>query len=252
MDRRSFIVGACAAAPVAGLAGVAGRAAYERIGGAFEPQGRKSFSQQGEDIVLYHVLHDLMKIATHTYIDIGAADPVEASNTFLLYWTGGHGVLVEPNPMFVERLRRRRPRDIVVQAGVGVADATEADYFVVRGRPTLNAFSLEEAERLRATMGKEAIEAVLKMPLISVNRLIAEYMGKAPDLLSIDVEGLDLAILRSLDFAAYRPGAIIAETIMMGAPNVNTDIAQFLLSKGYVVRGGSLINTIFADPARYA
>lgn len=252
MDRRSFMTGACAAAPVAVLAGFGGRTAYERIGGAFEPKGRKSFSQQGEDIVLYHLFHDLMKIQTPIYIDIGAADPVEASNTFLLYWTGGHGVLVEPNPMYVETLRRRRPRDIVVPAGVGVTDAPEADYYVIRGKPTLNTFSPQEADRLRATMGPDAVETTLKMPLISLNRLIARHLGKAPDLLSIDVEGMDLDILRTLDFAAYRPGAIIAETITMGGSGVNAEIVQFLLSKGYEVRGGSLVNTVFADPARYA
>jgi FkbM family methyltransferase len=251
MDRRSFLTGAFAAAPVAGLAGFGGRIAYDRMGDTFEPKGRKSFSQQGEDIVLYHLLHDLMKIQTPTYIDIGAADPVEANNTFLLYWTGGHGVLVEPNPMYVERLRRRRPRDIVVQAGVGVTDAAEADYYVIRGKPTLNTFSPQEADRLRATMGADVVEKVLKMPLISVNRLIATHLGKAPDLLSIDVEGMDLDILRTLDFATYRPAAIIAETIMMGASDVNTEIVQFLLSKGYGVRGGSLVNTIFADRGRY-
>jgi FkbM family methyltransferase len=252
MDRRSFIIGACAAAPVAGLAGFGGRAAYDHVAVAFQPKGRQSFSQQGEDIVIYHVLHDLMKIKTPTYIDIGAADPVEANNTFLLYWTGGHGVLVEPNPMYVERLRRRRPRDVVVQAGVGVTDETEADYYVIRGRPTLNTFSPEEAARLRATMGTEAVEAVVKMPLISVNRLIATTLGKAPDLLSIDVEGMDLAILRTLDYATYRPAAIVAETIKMGSPDVNTEMVDFILSKGYVIRGGSLVNTVFADPARYA
>ena len=251
MDRRSFIVGAAAMAPVAGLAGFGGRTLYDRASAVFVPKGRQSFSQQGEDIVIYHLLHDLMKIKTPTYVDIGAADPVEANNTFLLYWTGGHGVLVEPNPMYVERLRRRRPRDIVVQAGVGVTDAKEADYFVIRGRPTLNTFSPEEAARLRASMGNDAVETVLKMPLISVNHLIATSLGKAPDLLSIDIEGMDLAILQTLDFETYRPAAIIAETIRMGSNDVNTEMLEFLQSKGYVVRGGSVINTVFADPARY-
>ncbi len=251
MDRRSFITGAAAMAPVAALAGFGGRSLYDRAATAFVPKGRQSFSQQGEDIVIYHLLHDLMKIKTPTYVDIGAADPVEANNTFLLYWTGGHGVLVEPNPMYVERLKRRRPGDVVVQAGVGVTDAKQADYYVIRGKPTLNTFSAEEANRLRASMGKDAVETVMKMPLININELIATTLGKAPDLLSIDIEGMDLDILRTLDFATCRPAAIVAETIRMGSNDVNTEMLEFLESKGYVVRGGSVINTVFADPARY-
>jgi hypothetical protein len=64
---------------------------------------------------------------------------------------------------------------------------------------------------------------------------------------------LDLAVLRTLDFATHRPGAIIAETILMnGGGRDNTGIAELLFSKGYVARGGSLYNTIFADPRRYS
>jgi len=250
MDRRSFVVGALSGAPLAGAAGFAARIASDRAHTGFESRGRLSFSQQGEDIVLYHVLHDLLQVKVPTYIDIGAADPVQASNTFLLYWTGGHGVLVEPNPMYVERIKRERPRDIVVAAGVGVGDATEADYYMIRGRPTLNTFSPEEAARLRAGAKEDPVEAVVKMPLVSVNRLIAAHLGKAPDLLSIDVEGLDLEILRTLDFAGYRPGAIIAETIRMGSRDVNSELVDFVVSHEYVVRGGSMINTVFVDRKR--
>jgi FkbM family methyltransferase len=252
MDRRSFLTGALAGAPLAGAAGFAARVAYERAYAKAQPPGRLSFSQQGEDIVLYHILHDLLKVETPTYIDIGAADPVDANNTFLLYWTGGHGVLVEPNPMYVERLKQRRPKDIVVAAGVGVGDATEADYYMIRGKPTLNTFSPEEAARLRAGAKEDPVEAVVKMPLVTVNRLIASHLGKAPDLLSIDVEGLDLDILHTLDFATYRPGAIIAETIKMGTVDVNAELVDFVVSRGYAVRGGSMINTVFVDRNRYA
>jgi FkbM family methyltransferase len=252
MNRRSFLTGALAGAPVAGAAGYAARIARDRPHAEPQPRGRPSFSQQGEDIVLYHILHDLLKIQTPTYLDIGAADPVEASNTFLLYWTGGHGVLVEPNPTYVERLRRSRPRDTVVAAGVGVGDATEGDYYMIRGKPTLNTFSPEEVARLRAGAREDPVEAVVQMPLVSVNRLIATHLGKAPDLLSIDVEGLDLEVLRTLDFARYRPGAIIAETITLGAPDVNAGLVDFVVSHGYAVRGGSMINTVFADRSRYA
>jgi FkbM family methyltransferase len=250
MNRRSFLTGALAGAPVAGAAGYAARIARDRPRAEPQPRGRPSFSQQGEDIVLYHILHDLLKIQTPTYLDIGAADPVEASNTFLLYWTGGHGVLVEPNPTYVERLRQSRPRDTVVAAGVGVGDATEGDYYMIRGKPTLNTFSPEEVARLRAGAREDPVEAVVKMPLVSVNRLIATHLGKAPDLLSIDVEGLDLEVLRTLDFASYRPAAIIAETIKMGTPDVNVELVDFVVSNGYAVRGGSMINTVFVDRSR--
>jgi FkbM family methyltransferase len=257
MDRRSFIGGALAGASGAGLFGVAsslmGSSAPRRTSAPQPPQpppalpqyARLSFSQQGEDIVLYHLLHDAMKIEKPSYVDIGAADPVESSNTYLLHWNGGHGVLVEPNPMHQERLRRLRPHDVVVQAGVGVTEAEEADYYVMRGNPALNTFSPEDVATRRKQANGEVVEKVIRMPLVPVNKLIATYLGSAPDLLSIDVEGWDLAILRTLDFEKYRPAVIVAESLPAG------DIPVFLASKGYVLRGASMYNAIFADPARF-
>lgn len=254
MERRSFIAGVLAGASVGGLLG---RLGWKRAEPAAPPppppapsEGRLSFSQEGEDIALFHVMRDVLRVGAPTYLDIGAADPVQGSNTYLLYCTGGHGVLVEPNPAYVEKLRLRRPKDVVVAAGVGVGKEREADYYVIRDHPPLNTFSPEVVKDLRAELGGDPVERVIRMPLVPVDEVIATHLGRAPDLLSIDVEGLDLAILRTLDFRRWRPGAIIAETIRMGAPGVNAELVRFVLSRGYVVRGGSPINTIFVDARR--
>jgi len=253
MDRRSFLAGiALGAAGVAAESAVAWPRPDPPLPPAPKQPGRLSFSQQGEDIVLFHLLRDLMKIDHPTYADIGAADPIESNNTYLLHWNGGHGVLVEPNPMYQERLHLHRPHDRIVAAGIGVTDATETDYYVIRGQPALNTFSLDQVAFLRGSTTAYVVERVVKMPLISINHLFEKYVGKAPDLVSIDIEGMDLAVIRTIDFEKYRPGAFIAETVRMGTPNEDSSIAEFLAAKGYVVRGGSLYNTIFADPARYA
>ena len=187
---------------------------------------RESYSQMGEDLVLYDLLREGMKIPRPTYVDIGAADPVQASNTYLLHQSGGHGVLVEPNPGYQARLRRYRPNDVIVEAGVGITDDASADYYVIRDAPMRNTFSKDDVEYLRKRAGREVVERVMKMPLIALNRLIAEQLGAAPDLLSTDVEGLDFAILETLDFQKYRPAVIIAETPLRGP------IPDLLASKG--------------------
>jgi FkbM family methyltransferase len=257
MDRRSFLAGALAGAAGVGITQVV-RTPPDTPPPVLpppaprQPHGSLSYSQQGEDIVLYHLLRDGMKIANPTYVDIGASDPIESSNTYLLYWAGGHGVLVEPNPMYREPYRTYRPLDIVVSAGIGIDGATEADYYVIRGEPTLNTFSADDVAVRRARAGRDIVERVVKMPLVSVNHVMATCLGKAPDLLSIDVEGMDLAILRTLDFQTYRPAVIIAETNYAGPTGPPSPIANLLFAHRYVVCGGSMYNTIFADPARYA
>jgi FkbM family methyltransferase len=212
---------------------------------------RTSFSQQGEDIVIYHVVRDLLHIERPTYMDVGAADPIKANNTYLMYTAlGGHGVLVEPNPTFASALRSGRPRDTVVEAGIGVTETKEADYYVIKGDPWRNTFSSDQVASLQKGKQDSVVERVVEMPLLDINRVIAEHLGSAPDVLSTDVEGLDHAILRTLDLSRFRPGCICAETAAMWSPEQNSDITKYLLSVGYVVRGGSTVNTIYVDDKR--
>ena len=244
MRRRDFITAAAGGA--AGLG--AGRLIWGRGGSSWPAEARMTFSQQGEDIVLYHVVRDLLRVEKATYMDVGAAEPVLSNNTYLLWGVGHRGVLVEPNPALAKKLRDYRSGDKVVEAGVGVTDQTEADYYEIKGNPMLNTFSPDQVKSLEA--GGEAVERVRKMPLININRIIEEQLGKAPDVLSTDIEGMDYSIIKTLDLARFRPGAICAETVAMSPGGDNSEITTYLLAQGYCVRGGSTINTIYVDSKR--
>jgi FkbM family methyltransferase len=210
--------------------------------------GKTSYAAMGEDLIVGALLRDVLKIEKPTYLDIGAADPVAVNNTYLLYTQGSRGVLVEPNPTYVERLRAVRPGDVVVGAGIGGGEAREADYYVIKDKPMLNTFSFETAE-LRRRNGDQ-VERVMKMPLVPVMAVIAEHLTAAPDLLSIDAEGMDLEITQSLDLTKYRPPVICAETKGPTATHESTPLAQYLVTKGYIVTAGTIYNTILVDRSR--
>ena len=265
VKRRDFLIGAASGATSAVVIGAAARtlagyaatgpeapapAVPERTVPSTLYQGRRSFAQQGEDLILYNLLcHDL-QIQAPSYLDIGAGDPVLSNNTYALYLTGSRGVLVEPNPVLVRKLKAVRPGDVVVGCGVGLESVTDADYFVIRGRWPLNTFSRETVAEYRRQSAADPVERVLKMPLIPINRLLDDHFKGAPDLLSIDIEGLDLKVLRTMDFRAHRPAAICAETKKPGMSHDTTPVARFLRSRGYAACAGSLYNTIFVDRSR--
>ena len=91
--------------------------------------------------------------------------------------------------------------------------AADADYYEINGNPLLNTFSSEEVALLQKGKSESVVARVSKMPLININRVIADNLGKAPDLLSTDIEGLDFAIIRTLDLARFRPGVICCEGV---------------------------------------
>lgn len=217
---------------------------------ALPEHARLSFSQQGEDIVLYHMLHELMKIATPTYMDVGAAYPVRGNNTYLLYTTGARGVLVEPNPALAAQLRSKRPDDIVVEAGIGVTAAVTADYYEIKGNAMLNTFSPEQVAQLQRGQTESVVARVVKMPLLNINQVIQEHLGKAPDLLSTDVEGFDHAIIRTLDLSRFRPAVICVEAVPTTKSGRLSRTTRYLAGHGYIPRGGSVYNTIYVDARR--
>jgi len=213
------------------------------------PDGTKlSYSQSGEDLVSLTLLQKL-GVANPTYLDVGAFLPILGNNTYLMSRNGGHGVLVEPNVACIKELKSKRPGDIVLNIGIAFTEKEEvADYYVLN-HPQMNTFDGDEARRRETDSQRQTlIKEVVKMPLVPINKVIAEHMnGTAPDYLSVDVEGLELTILKTLDFNKYRPKVICADTLTDGGMKMNNGSADFLTSKGYVVRGMTHANTIFVD-----
>jgi FkbM family methyltransferase len=205
---------------------------------------RASFAQQGEDLIIRSIL-DPFKLTRPTYLDIGAHEPIDSNNTYLFYTQGSRGVLVEPNPAFTEKIQKARPGDRVLAVGIGMKDTAEADYYIIRGDGQLNTFSKEQADWLVKKKGPEMLVRSIKVPLVNINLVIAQNFDVAPNLLSVDTEGLDLEILRSLDFARYRPQVICAETLDPETGRPEEDILELLHAKNYSIRGATFVNTIF-------
>ena len=209
--------------------------------------GNESYSQCGEDLIVAFMMGCLGMGPHVTYLDVGANDPVELNNTYYFYRKGHRGVLVEPNRALCDRLRAKRPEDATVQAGIGITAAREADYYVMT-HDGLNTFSKQEADhQVETSQGKVSIRQVIRMPLLNINDVMAEHFKGAPTFLSVDTEGLDLAILRSIDYGRFRPGIICAETLVSNSRKTRPEIPEFMATQGYVARGGSFVNTIFVD-----
>lgn len=208
-----------------------------------------SYSQAGEDILI-ELASKMLKINQPTYIDIGANDPKTKNNTYLFYKKGSSGVCIEPNPFIFNKIRQIRPRDICLNVGIGNEAKKEASYFMLTSG-ALNTFSEEDAnDHVRSgNYGNQKIEKILKIPLENINDIISKYLGDQVDILSLDTEGFDLQILKSLNIDKYRPKIICAETSKYVNNEIekNEDIISYVTSKNYKIFADTFINTIFID-----
>lgn len=211
---------------------------------------KMSYSQSGEDLIIEY-LFQVLGIQEVSYLDIGAHHPTYLSNTYLFYRKGGRGVCVEPDPALYAEFPKKRPRDRHLNCGVA-PQAGEADFFVMSAS-TLNTFSRDEAERYES-YGNQRIIKTLHMPLKTANEIIEQNFTKCPNLVSLDVEGLDYAILKSMDFAKYRPEVFCLETLSYTENKTErklTEIIELMHANGYLTYADTYINTIFVESSAW-
>ncbi len=210
---------------------------------------KRTYAQNGEDRLIWFIFRAL-GISKPSYLDIGAHDPLYASNTALLYENGSHGINIEPNPLLFKRFLKKRKRD--VNLDIGVADTSGIMDFYVMSGPALSTFSKEEAERMTREYGF-TITQTLPVEVKTVAEVIRTYAGGTfPDFLSVDVEGLDEAILRSINFDTNKPKVICVETISYSPTRngvKNHALIEFLKNKGYLLLADTYINSLFVDAA---
>jgi FkbM family methyltransferase len=217
-----------------------------------ERSGLRSYSQCGEDLIAHFLLDVILGIREPAYLDIGAHDPVTYNNTYFFYERGSAGILIEPNSMYHERYRRLRPRDLIIRAGVS-ATSGESMYYRFDA-DALNTFSRSDAVAVQG-MG-HVLLAEETLPLRSISDVLSQAGSKRLDLVSLDTEGHDEAILSAWDFSFGRPAVFCVETLEYSRDGSSgrkrVDVFSTMKRNGYQVYADTYINTIFVDMDRWS
>ena len=205
-----------------------------------------SYSQSGEDIIIEYLFR-LRKIEKPDCLDIGSFHPVASNNTYKFYLKGSKVVNIDANPSSIELFIAERPTDINLNIGVG-ADSGNFDFYIMEDE-SLNTFSVEEKSRLENSGIR--LKEVKRIKMVPVNEVLKEYFGnKAPDLISIDAEGVDFDIITSFDFNTYKPKVICIESINYTPDGTGTkrfSLCEFIEMAGYFEYANTNINSIFVN-----
>jgi len=169
---------------------------------------QKSYAQEGEDIIFRRIIFG--KIEKGFYVDVGAHHPKRFSNTYLLYTMGWRGINIEPMPGSKKIFDKYRSQDINLEIPIS-AQGKELTYFIFN-EPALNGFSKE----MSIARDGEAEYRILKTVNMRTKTLcdaLDEYLppGKKINLLNVDVEGLDLDVLKSNNWNKYVPDYLMVE-----------------------------------------
>jgi len=171
----------------------------------------KSYAQNFEDVLLWRALK---KVVGGRYVDVGAGHPDFNSVTKLFYDAGWSGINIEPLPSLAAVLNERRPRDLNVQAAVSSRKSEVVEFTIVSDWDELSTISGERARTLAAA--GRALK-VVEVPVVRLDKLLDEHGLSDIQFLKVDVEGAELDVLKTLDFARVRPWIVVVEVVSPGA-----------------------------------
>ncbi len=187
---------------------------------------RESKSELHQDLF---VLSELNFKKNGYFIELGATNGIDSSNTYLLEKNfGWDGILAEPAKYWHPSLKQNRKSNI------------ETDCVWRDSGSTLSFHEVDAAERSTITGYEKSDEHAperqaghsYNVNTISLNDLLEKYRAPARiDYLSIDTEGSELDILSNLDFDKYQIGIISCDHNYMP---IRGKIFDLLTGHGYI------------------
>jgi len=201
------------------------------------------YSQFGEDIILREILKK--EITNGFYVDVGCYHPKKFSNTYMLYKRGWSGINIDMEEDKIKIFNLVRPRDINILTPISDKEEEVTLY-------RYSKYGL--GSTIDPKIASETNDHIYDKTIVktkTLEKVINEspYKDTQIDVLSIDVEGYDFKVLRSLDIKKYSPKVIIIEDHHKKIEDIlETDIFKFLVQNNYKLRSWSFYSLIFILP----
>jgi FkbM family methyltransferase len=206
------------------------------------PEIKGGYGAFGQDILVAELLGNKRG---GVFVDIGANDGVQISNTCYfereLGWTG---VAIEPIPAIYEKLATSR-RCMKFNGCVTTMPGKAKFLEVIGGPNMLSTLAMHNegltARRLRQNAKRHNAQIrEIDVECITFAGLTEKFSITEVDFLSLDIEGGELQILKSIDFDKTPVRVISVENNYF-----TTDIRRYLEGQGYFYLGTFRVDEIY-------
>ena len=191
---------------------------------------RKYYSQSKEDIF---ILNKFKK--SGFYVDVGCNHPLRINNCHLLYQNKWRGINIDLDKLSIELFNFVRGEDINVNMAVSLKKG-KIKYYFNKFVGLSNSLLKKEYLPYSDMINSDRLDRIIDR---------TKYKNKRIDFLSIDVEGMDIDVLRSLDFKRYNPRSICIEIWSTKKSFKKHKVYKFLIKKKYSLVFNKNKNYIF-------
>jgi FkbM family methyltransferase len=155
------------------------------------------------------------------FVDVGANDPKDISQTWHLEQTGWTGILIEPQPDLAQQLREQRRARVFACACSSPENSGKMLPFQVSG--------IHSSLNLGFFVAGMRKSNLIEVPVRTLDEILIEANAPSPvDLMSIDVESHEIEVLNGLTLSRWRPRLILIEDLAF-----DLRIHKLLRSRGY-------------------
>jgi FkbM family methyltransferase len=213
----------------------------EHFGRLVDPHSVKSYSQEGEDLILRRLFDSC---SNGYYVDVGAHHPLRFSNTFAFYKMGWRGINIDPSPKAIRLFDEIRPRD--VNLAFGISDKPGVLIYYVFDEPALNTFDSALVQEREKTTRYRVVET-MEVPVFRLDEVLSRHIavGQVIDFMSIDAEGYDFKVIQSNNWTHFRPLYLLVECLDSSLTSLSSQpMHRFLDARGYSLYAKT-VNTLF-------
>jgi len=205
-------------------------------------KNNRKYSQSGQDAF---VITYFKNKRNGVFVDIGANDGIELSNTYYLEkelgWTG---ICFEPIPILFKKLDKNRN---CIKINAGIADKKSIERFTFVDGPShmlsgmTRYYDTRHQQRINneiKTLGGKIVE--VDVQCLILNDVLEEYKIFDIDYLNVDTEGNEFSIVKTIDFNKFKIKTMTVE-------NNYNDVEQtnYITSKGYFLLGRLEADEVF-------
>lgn len=199
-------------------------------------------SQYGQDKFLYENFFKSKKEGT--FVDIGAHDGIELSNTYFFEQLGWTGMCIEPNPNVYNKLINNR-KCLTINGAAWYED-TVKKFRLVNGYSEMLSGIVDTYNKLHETRIDTECNSTggsfsdININCYNITELLIKNNLLEIDFMSIDTEGSEFEIIKGIDFTKIKVNLFLVENNYEDARIIN------LLSKnGYKLHTRLQIDDVY-------
>jgi len=196
--------------------------------------GKTYYSQHGQDRFLEEYI--FRGYSNGIFVDVGANDGISINNTLYFEKTNNWtGINIEPMKAEFETLKKERPNCVNLNCAVSDFNGTD-EFLQISGYSSMisglkNEYDDRHLQRLDYEIKKyDGNAGVITVQTRTLESIFDEYKLKSINFLSIDVEGAEFKVIKSINFNKVFIDVICFEN---NYKDLSVEIINHLKNRGY-------------------